>query len=68
MKKYKILGVTLSLFLIFSQLLSNCVYAQCFNEEDDDEDIAIIEDNEIDDVDINNILSSIRVSARNAIA
>ena len=68
MKKYKILGVTLSLFLIFSQLLSNCVYAQCFEEEDDDEDIAIIEDNEIDDVDMNNILSNIRVSARNAIA
>lgn len=67
MKKFKSIGVTLSLFLIISQLVSNCVYAQCF-EENEDDDMAIIEDNEIDDVDMDNILSSIRVSARNAIA
>lgn len=67
MMKFKIVGITLSLFLIISQLLSNCVYAQCFDDEDDNE-IAILEDDEIDDVDMNNILNSIRVSARNAIA
>ncbi|MBQ9000030.1 MAG: D-alanyl-D-alanine carboxypeptidase [Clostridium sp.] len=65
--KFKIIGITLSLFLIISQLLNNCVYAQCFDDEDDNE-IAILEDDEIDDVDMNNILNSIRVSARNAIA
>lgn len=67
MMKFKIIGITLSLFLIISQLLNNCVYAQCFDDEDDNE-IAILEDDEIDDVDMNNILNSIRVSARNAIA
>ena len=67
MMKFKIIGITLSLFLIISQLLSNCVYAQCFEDEDDNE-VAILEDDEIDDVDMNNILNSIRVSARNAIA
>ncbi|MEN8075676.1 D-alanyl-D-alanine carboxypeptidase family protein [Clostridioides difficile] len=67
MKKFKILGVTLSLFLIISELISNCAYASCF-EEDNDDDIAIIEENDIDDVDMDNILSNIRVSARNAIA
>ena len=67
MMKFKIIGRTLSLFLIISQLLNNCVYAQCFDDEDDNE-IAILEDDEIDDVDMNNILNSIRVSARNAIA
>ncbi|MBS4956529.1 MAG: D-alanyl-D-alanine carboxypeptidase [Clostridium sp.] len=65
--KFKKVGITLSLFLIISQLLSNCVYAQCFEDEDDNE-VAILEDDEIDDVDMNNILNSIRVSARNAIA
>ena len=68
MMKFKIIGITLSLFLIISQLLSNCVYAQCFEEDDDDNNIAILEDDEIDDVDMNNILNNIRVSARNAIA
>ena len=67
MMKFKIIGITLSLFLIISELLNNCVYAQCFDDEDDNE-IAILEDDEIDDVDMNNILNSIRVSARNAIA
>lgn len=67
MIKFKKVGITLSLFLIISQLLSNCAYAQCFEDEDDNE-IAILEDDEIDDVDMNNILNSIRVSARNAIA
>ena len=67
MKNNKILGVILSLALIISQIFSNYAYAQCF-EEDDDTDIAIIEDNQIEDVDIDNMLSSIRVSARNAIA
>lgn len=67
MIKFKKVGITLSLFLIISQLLSNCVYAQCFEDEDDNE-VAILEDDEIDDVDMNNILNSIRVSARNAIA
>ena len=67
MMKFKKVGITLSLFLIISQLLSNCVYAQCFEDEDDNE-VAILEDDEIDDVDMNNILNSIRVSARNAIA
>lgn len=67
MMKFKIIGITLSLFLIISQLLNNCVYAQCSDDEDDNE-IAILEDDEIDDVDMNNILNSIRVSARNAIA
>ena len=67
MMKFKIIGITLSLFLIISQLLNNCVYAQCFDDEYDNE-IAILEDDEIDDVDMNNILNSIRVSARNAIA
>ena len=67
MIKFKKVGITLSLFLIIFQLLSNCVYAQCFNDEDDNE-LAILEDDEIDDVDMNNILNSIRVSARNAIA
>lgn len=67
MKKFKKLGLSFSLFLIISQLLTNCVYAQCFDDEDDNE-IAIFEDDEIDDVDMNNILNSIRVSARNAIA
>lgn len=67
MMKFKIIGITLSLFLIISQLLSNCVYAQCFEDEEDN-NIAILEDDEIDDVDMNNILNSIRVSARNAIA
>ena len=67
MMKTKILGVTLSLFLIIFELLSNCVYAQCF-EEDDGNDVVILEDNEIDDVDVDNILNTIRVSARNAIA
>ena len=67
MKNNKILGVILSLALIISQIFSNYAYAQCF-EEDDDTDIAIIEDNQIKDVDIDNMLSSIRVSARNAIA
>ena len=37
MMKFKIIGRTLSLFLIISQLLSNCVYAQCFEDEEDDE-------------------------------
>ena len=67
MMKFKIIGRTLSLFLIISQLLNNCVYAQCFDDEDDNE-IAILEDDEIDDVDMDNIINSIRVSARNAIA
>lgn len=66
MKNFKILGVTLSLFLIISELISNCTYASCF--EDDNDDIAIIEESGIDDVDMDNILSNIRVSARNAIA
>ena len=67
MMKFKKIGITLSLFLIIFQLLSNCAYAQCFEDEDDNE-LAILEDNEIDDVDMNNILNSIKVSARNAIA
>lgn len=67
MIKFKKVGITLSLFLIIFQLLSNCAYAQCFEDEDDNE-LAILEDDEIDDVDINNILNSIKVSARNAIA
>lgn len=66
MKNFKILGVTLSLFLIISELISNYTYASCF--EDDNDDIAIIEESGIDDVDMDNILSNIRVSARNAIA
>ena len=61
--KFKIIGRTLSLFLIISQLLSNCVYAQCFEDEEDDNNIAILEDDEIDDVDMDNIINSIRVSA-----
>ncbi|MDU2491262.1 MAG: D-alanyl-D-alanine carboxypeptidase family protein [Clostridium celatum] len=65
--KLKKIGITLSLFLIIFQLLSNCAYAQCFEDEDDNE-LAILEDDEIDDVDMNNILNSIKVSARNAIA
>lgn len=67
MMKLKKIGITLSLFLIIFQLLSNCAYAQCFEDEDDNE-LAILEDDEIDDVDMNNILNSIKVSARNAIA
>ena len=67
MIKFKKVGITLSLFLIIFQLLSNCAYAQCFEDEDDNE-LAILEDDEIDDVDMNNILNSIKVSARNAIA
>lgn len=67
MMKLKKIGITLSLFLIIFQLLSNCAYAQCFEDEDNNE-LAILEDDEIDDVDMNNILNSIKVSARNAIA
>lgn len=67
MKKFKILGVTLTLFLIISELISNCTYASCFEEENDD-DIAIIEESTMQDVDMYNILNDIRVSARNAIA
>lgn len=67
MMKFKIIGITLSLFLMISQLLSNCVYAQCFEDEDEN-DIAIIEDYKIDDVDMSNVMSNIKVSARNAIA
>ncbi|MDO5779956.1 MAG: D-alanyl-D-alanine carboxypeptidase family protein [Clostridium sp.] len=65
--KFKKVGITLSLFLIIFQLLSNCAYAQCFEDEDDNE-LAILEDDEIDDVDMSNILNNIKVSARNAIA
>lgn len=67
MMNFKKVGITLSLFLIIFQLLSSCVYAQCFEDEDDNE-LAMLEDDEIDDVDMNNILNSIKVSARNAIA
>lgn len=67
MMKFKKVGITLSLFLIIFQLLSNCAYAQCFEDEDDNE-LAILEDDEIDDVDMSNILNNIKVSARNAIA
>ncbi len=41
MMKFKKVGITLSLFLIISQLLSNCVYAQCFEDEDDNEVIGV---------------------------
>ena len=68
MIKLKKIGITLSLFLIVSQLLSNCVYAECFFEDENDNEIAMLEDDEIDDVDMKNILNNIRVSARNAIA
>lgn len=67
MINFKKVGITLSLFLIIFQLLNSCVYAQCFEDEDDNE-LAMLEDDEIDDVDMNNILNSIKVSARNAIA
>ena len=67
MMQFKKVGITLSLFLIIFQLLSNCAYAQCFEDEDDNE-LAILEDDEIDDVDMSNILNNIKVSARNAIA
>lgn len=68
MIKLKKIGITLSLFLIVSQLLSNCVYAECFFEDENDNEIAMLENDEIDDVDMKNILNNIRVSARNAIA
>lgn len=71
MKNFKILGVTLSLVLIICNLMNNCVYAQSFDDEDDAEDLAIIDniqDDEIDDVDMENLLNSIKVNARCAIA
>lgn len=71
MKNFKILGVTLSLVLIICNLMNNCVYAQSFDDEDDAEDLAIIDniqDYEIDDVDMENLLNSIKVNARCAIA
>ena len=71
MKNFKILGVTLSLVLIICNLINNCVYAQSFDDEDDAEDLAIIDniqDYEIDDVDMENLLNSIKVNARCAIA
>lgn len=70
MKNFKILGVTLSLFFILTDLFGYCVYAQSF-EEDEDNDLAIIEEDDdynTDDVDIENLLNSIRVNARCAIA
>ena len=70
MKNFKILGVTLSLFFILTDLFGYCVYAQSF-EEDDDNDLAIIEEDDdynTDDVNIENLLNSIRVNARCAIA
>ena len=70
MKNFKILGVTLSLFFILTDLFGYCVYAQSF-EEDEDNDLAIIEeddDDNTDDVNIENLLNSIRVNARCAIA
>ena len=71
MKNFKILGVTLSLVLIICNLMNNCVYAQSFDDEDEVEDLAIIDDiqdDDIDDVDMENLLNSIRVNARCAIA
>ena len=44
MKNFKILGVTLSLVLIICNLMNNCVYAQSFDDEDEVEDLAIIDD------------------------
>ena len=70
MKNFKILGVTLSLFFILTDLFGYCVYAQSF-EEDEDNDLAIIEEDDdynTDDVNIENLLNSIRVNARCAIA
>lgn len=70
MKNFKILGVTLSLFFILTDLFCYCVYAQSF-EEDEDNDLAIIEEDDdynTDDVNIENLLNSIRVNARCAIA
>lgn len=71
MKNFKILGVTLSLVLIICNLMNNCVYAQSFDDKDEVEDLAIIDDiqdDDIDDVDMENLLNSIRVNARCAIA
>ena len=51
--------------------MNNCVYAQSFDDEDEVEDLAIIDDiqdDDIDDVDMENLLNSIRVNARCAIA
>lgn len=70
MKNFKILGVTLSLFFILTDLFGYCVYAQSF-EEDEYNDLAIIEEDDdynTDDVNIENLLNSIRVNARCAIA
>ena len=70
MKNFKILGVTLGLFFILTDLFGYCVYAQSF-EEDEDNDLAIIEEDDdynTDDVNIENLLNSIRVNARCAIA
>ena len=70
MKNFKILGVTLSLFFILTDLFGYCVYAQSF-EEDEDNDLARIEEDDdynTDDVNIENLLNSIRVNARCAIA
>ena len=60
MKNFKILGVTLSLFFILTDLFGYCVYAQSF-EEDEDNDLAIIEEDDdynTDDVNIENLLKS----------
>ena len=70
MKNFNILVVTLSLFFILTDLFGYCVYAQSF-EEDEDNDLAIIEEDDdynTDDVNIENLLNSIRVNARCAIA
>lgn len=70
MRNLKVLGVTLSLFFILTDLFGYCVYAQIY-EEDDNDDLAIIEeynDYNTDDVNIQNLLDSIKVNARCAIA
>lgn len=69
MKRIRILGVILSLLLILSTLISDCTYALCIEEDDDNDDIVMIEEDSIDDVDMENILTgNLRVSARSAIA
>ena len=58
------------MFFILTDLFGYCVYAQSF-EEDEDNDLAIIEEDDdynTDDVNIENLLNSIRVNARCAIA
>lgn len=67
--KVKLLALTLTVTLILSIFGNVVTYAASFEEEDPDEELAIIEEDEINDVDINNLLTNdLRVSARCAIA